>query len=213
MPSCRRMRGCIFHNTPPPPHPLFRYGTSILQGGVTFKAANIFTNAISRSLGLQIGNFGFSGNGQMEISVVEFLATIPTSAFIVDCNRNMDGPTIAQRAVPLVQYYRNQTGHATTPIVLVEGTAVGYEWCTPDMLAEAVAADQALAAAYQQLVAAGDLNVYYVSYGQLYTPESILDSPTSRGLHPTDEGMRNVASFYEGFLPALLGGLAEQTAG
>jgi hypothetical protein len=62
------------------------YGTSILQGGVVHKSANIFTSRISRALGAEIFNFGFSGNGEMEISVAQFLTTIPNPAvFIVDC--------------------------------------------------------------------------------------------------------------------------------
>lgn len=63
-----------------------------------------FTNMISRTLNRDILNFGFSGNGIMEISVAEFLTQIPEpAAFIIDCNWNMDGPTIASHAVPLVQ--------------------------------------------------------------------------------------------------------------
>ncbi len=87
---------------------------------------------------------------------------------------------------------------------------MGYEWAVPAQNEEAVEADEALGAAYHQLVAGGDKHIYYVSFGQLFTPESLQDSPTSRGLHPTDEGMRNVASFYEGFLPSIIPGLTKR---
>ena len=43
------------------------------------------------------------------------------SLIIVDCNPNMNASLIDQRAVPLVHYLRGH-GHATTPIVLSEGT-------------------------------------------------------------------------------------------
>jgi hypothetical protein len=40
---------------------------------------------------------------------------------VVDCDWNMDAPTIAKNAVPLVQYIR-ANGHPNTPIVMAEGT-------------------------------------------------------------------------------------------
>ena len=45
------------------------YGTSILQGGVASRPGNAFTNMISRRLKHEIYNFGFSGNGKMEVGV------------------------------------------------------------------------------------------------------------------------------------------------
>lgn len=183
--------------------PIVWYGTSILQGGVSFKSANIFTSVISRALNTEIFNFGFSGNGEMEISVAQFLTLIPNpSVFIVDCVHNMDAPQITQNAVPLVQYYRQN--HPTTPIIFVEGTMVGMDWGVPDSMANTVAQGEALYAAYQQLVNAGDKNMYYVKSSDLFTPSSVLDSPTSRGLHPSDEGNHNMANFYIQYLSNLL---------
>jgi hypothetical protein len=68
--------------------PIVWYGTSILQGGVSFRPGRIFTARIGRALSREVFNFGFSGNGKMEISVAEYLVTIspPPSVFIVDCS-------------------------------------------------------------------------------------------------------------------------------
>jgi hypothetical protein len=113
----------------------------------------------------------------------------------------MDAATISANAVPLVQYLRKT--HPTMPIVFVEGTMMGYEWLVPDQEALAVAADQALYAAYQQLVAAGDQNMHYVSTFKLFSAFDQLDSPTARGLHPTDRGMSDIADFYISYLPSI----------
>jgi len=183
--------------------PIVWYGTSILQGGVSFKSANIFTSVISRALNTEIFNFGFSGNGEMEINVAQFLTLIPNpSVFIVDCVHNMDAAQITENAVPLVQYYRQN--HSTTPIIFVEGIMMGMDWGVPDSMANTVAQGEALYAAYQQLVANGDKNMYYIRSSDLFIPSSILDSPTNRGLHPTDEGMHNIANFYIQYLQTLL---------
>ena len=66
--------------------PIVWYGTSILQGGVATRAGEIHSSRVARALGREVFNFGFSGNGKMELSVLSFLATIPSpAAFIVDC--------------------------------------------------------------------------------------------------------------------------------
>ena len=77
------------------------YGTSILQGGVASRPGNAFTNMISRRLKREIYNFGFSGNGKMELGVYQHLAQLNASLIIIDCNWNMDGPTIAANAGPV----------------------------------------------------------------------------------------------------------------
>lgn len=42
-------------------------GTSILQGGVSFRPGRIFTARVGRALSTEIFNFGFSGNGKSEL--------------------------------------------------------------------------------------------------------------------------------------------------
>ena len=49
-----------------------------------------FTNIIGRSLGRDVLNFGYSGQGYMETSVASFLVKVEdTGAFVIDCNPNM----------------------------------------------------------------------------------------------------------------------------
>ena len=63
----------------------------------------------------------------MELNVAQYLTIIECSMLIIDCNPNMDGPTITKRAIPLIKYLRTH-GHPTTPIVLSEGTPYGTDW-------------------------------------------------------------------------------------
>ena len=48
------------------------------------------TNIVSRELGVEVMNFGFSGNGLLETSVGAFLVQINASAIILDCLHNMN---------------------------------------------------------------------------------------------------------------------------
>jgi lysophospholipase L1-like esterase len=182
--------------------PVVWYGTSIAQGGVSFKAANAFTNVIANALDTVVFNQGFSGNCKLEVSVAQFLTTIANpGAILIDCMRNEDAAGVNESAVPLVQFFRRL--HPTTPIVLVEGTGFGRDWTVPESAADSNATNAALRVAYNTLVAAGDANLLYVSAGELW-PAS-LDSPCANGLHPTDEGMVRVAEFFTPFLRNLLG--------
>ena len=45
---------------------------------------------MSRALSTEIYNFGFSGNGIMELNVAQYLTLLDASMIIVDCNWNMD---------------------------------------------------------------------------------------------------------------------------
>lgn len=173
------------------------YGTSILQGGVASRVGNAFTNMISRRLKQEIFNFGFSGNGLMELGVYEHLAKIDAALIIIDCNWNMNGPGIATAAPPLIKYFR-ANGHPTTPIVLAEGTPAGGEWLLPAVHQTMEAKRSALRGAYE--AAKPDKNLYYVNASQLW-PTLMFDSPTVAGCHPTDEGGERVAEFYTKMIP------------
>ncbi len=140
----------------------------------------------------------------METTVGQFLTTIQNpSVIIIDCVRNMDAAQIAANGPPLVQQLRQL--HPTTPIVLAEGTAIGMEWDVADQMADSIQQNIALTGVYQARVSAGDKNVYYVTRGQLFSAPNQLDSPTARGLHPSDDGMKDVGDFYAAFLPTIMG--------
>ena len=83
----------------------------------------------------------------MELGVYEHLAKINASLIIIDCNWNMDGPSIAAAAAPLIKYFRSN-GHPTTPIVLAEGTPAGGEWLLPEVHAAMESKRSALRGAF-----------------------------------------------------------------
>ena len=57
-----------------------------------------FTHIISRHLGREVLNFGFSGNCLMEHGVAQWLAQIDAAMFIIDCSWNMAPALIANRS-------------------------------------------------------------------------------------------------------------------
>ena len=163
--------------------PIVWYGTSILQGGVASRPGQAFTHHIFRELNdrHQVMNFGFSGNGKMELNVTEFLIRIPAAAFIVDCMWNMDEALVASSTVPLVKLVRSVS---SVPIVLVEGTRWGVSWYSAARLQEQAAKRAALRTAYESLVAAGVENLHYVYGDDLYNSTlPVTVDPTVGGVH------------------------------
>ena len=178
--------------------PVVWYGTSILQGAVASRPGMIFTSQISRTLGLEVFNFGFSGNGMMELNVSTFLADVDAAMFIVDCVPNMPPELISQNTAPLVLFLRAK--HPFTPIVLVGPPQYGADWIDSS-LNDAKRA--ALQAAFSQLIADGVSNLHLIlnANDELYASSPLL-SPTVEGVHPTDLGHFETARFYLGFLKA-----------
>lgn len=73
-----------------------RYGTSILQGAVASRPGQMHTHITSRGVETEIFNFGFSGNGIMELSVAQYFVDIDASLIIIDCNPNMNATGIVR---------------------------------------------------------------------------------------------------------------------
>ena len=202
--------------------PVVWYGTSILQGAVASRPGMIFTSQISRALGLEIFNFGFSGNvsydcsagasghrfpkrnilsqGMMELNVSKFIGDIDAATFIIDCAPNMTPDLISQNTEPLVLFLR--ATRASAPIVLVGPPQYGADWIDPSLND---AKRSALQAAFSKLIADGVTNLHMIlnTKDELYASSPLI-SPTVEGTHPTDLGHFDTSQFYIRFLSALL---------
>ena len=105
--------------------PIVWYGTSITQGAAASRGMAA-TNIVSRQLNVEVLNFGFSGNGLLELNVTSFLVQIDASALILDCLHNMHADLVANNTEPLVHAYRK--AHSRTPIIFAEGVPYGSSW-------------------------------------------------------------------------------------
>jgi hypothetical protein len=213
--------------------PVVWYGTSIDQGGVASRPGATYTSVLTRSLGRMVLNFGLyadlsrsnpqladcrlicyshvhvptytsgdsAGNGHDELSVAEFLVQLPAALFVIDCLPNLTPEQVSERTAPLVRYLRAH-GHTETPIVLAAGTTYGDHWVEPGQNDKKRAA---LEAEYAKLQADGVPNLHLVANRDdaLFAYDE-LTNPTVGGTHPTDLGHREIAAFYEQYLPPLL---------
>jgi hypothetical protein len=180
--------------------PIVWYGTSIDQGGAVSRPGSTYTNRLTRKLGRMVLNFGFAGNGRMELDVARFLTEIDAEAFVIDCVWNMDAAQISNRTYPLVKYIQKQ--RPGMKIILAAGTRAGGQWFPPET---ADKRNQALSAEFKRLQDSGAPDLYFVGNeeDELYDKDELVN-PTVGGVHPTDLGHFEMARYYTKYINSLL---------
>jgi len=179
--------------------PIVFYGTSIMQGGVASRPGLNIPAVIGRRLDSPVVNLGFCGCGRMDEPVVELLAELNPSVYVIDCLPNMDMDMVTQRAEPLVNNLRKV--HPETPILLVEE----HDHPSPDLFPgkkkEIQSKNKALQLCYEKLKLSGCKNLYYLSSEGLIGEDS---EGTGDGIHPNDLGMSRYITAYEKALRAIV---------
>jgi lysophospholipase L1-like esterase len=187
---------------PTPPRtdkPILFYGTSITQGGCASRPGMSFVNLLGRRLDRPVLNFGFSGNGRLEIEVGRLLAELDPSIFVIDCIANATPPQIAERTVPLIKLLREK--HPKTPILLLDQRRWDNEPLQPSLASLRREKSDVLNRAYQSLVDGGIEDVHLRGGADLLGTDG---EATVDGSHPSDLGMMRYADALEGDLRKLL---------
>jgi lysophospholipase L1-like esterase len=194
-------KGAGFWPTPPrKDKPILFYGTSITQGACASRPGMSFVNILGRKLDRPILNFGFSGNGRLEIEVGRLIAELDTAIYVIDCIANATVEQIEQRTVPLVKLLR--AARPNTPILLLDERRDGSEALLPGLFKTREEKTPPFKKAYDALVAEGVANVHF------RTADDVLGTDgeaTVDGSHPNDLGMMRYADALEPDLRKLLG--------
>ena len=193
-------KGAGFWPTPPRKDTaILFYGTSITQGACASRPGTSFVSLLGRRLARPVLNFGFSGNGRMELEVGRFLAELDPAIFVIDCVANTDAEQIAQRTAPLVKLFR--AARARTPILLLGERAWDNAALLPDLGERYAAKSEALRKAYESLRTEGVDNLHFRAGGDLLGRDG---EATVDGSHPNDLGMMRYADAIEPDLRRLL---------
>ena len=179
--------------------PIVFYGTSILQGGCASRPGMAHTSILGRRFNWPTMNFGFSGNGKMEIEIAHLLAELDPSVYVLDCLPNMTADQVKERVQPFVVYLRKF--HPQTPIVLVEDRTYANAFLMPEKQKRHTNSRAELTAAFNHLKKSGVKNLYYVKGENLFGEDG---EATVDGSHPTDLGFMRQAEVLEKVLKPLL---------
>lgn len=173
--------------------PIVFFGTSILQGGCASRPGMAFTNIISRKLNVDCYNFGFSGNGRMDMPVVEVLAGIKASFYVIDCLPNMTPKQVTDSVMPLAKAIRDK--NPATPIVFVENIEYARNPFEANLRKSFEAKNEALKIEFNKLVKGGMKGVYYISSANAIGTDN---EGTVDGTHMTDLGFMRYAEYLVG---------------
>lgn len=174
-----------------PDRPVVFYGSSITQGGCVSRPGLSYPAYISRWLGCDYVNLGFSGNAKGEPAMADYIASLDPAVLVMDYDYN--APTYEHLEATHYAFYerfRAQCPHA--PVVMVSSPSVRWH---PEMIARR----DLIRAHYEKAVAAGDDRVFFVD-GETLMGGDDWDSCTVDGCHPNDIGHYLMA---KGIAPAV----------
>jgi hypothetical protein len=176
--------------SPNPVKPIVFYGTSITQGGCASRPGMAHTNIISRKLDVDCINYGFSGNGRMEMPIVELISDIDASFYVIECLQNMDSEQVSERVRPLVDIIR--TKHPLTPIVLVENMMYTTAFLDQTIETTLIQENEALKNEFDKIIKRGTPNIFYIKDNKDFLSDN---EGTVDGVHLTDLGFLRYADY------------------
>lgn len=179
--------------------PIVFYGTSITQGGCASRPGMVHTAILQRRLDHPVVNLGFSGNGKMEPEVVELMAEIDASCFVIDCLPNMEAKEVAERTESLVRKLRE--ARPKTPILLVEDRSYSDAFLLASKRERNEYSRHALHSAHARLRGDGVEGLFYLDGDFLLGADN---EGTVDSSHPTDLGFFRQADAFEQVLRPIL---------
>ena len=185
---------------PPTPYraekPIVFYGSSITQGACASRPGNDYISILSRRLNVDVLNLGFSGNGNAEPTMLDYLCGLDALGYVFDYNFYLDRP---ERILPPhYDIYRClRDAHPSVPILMMDKPAAVFD-------AEGYAARNAMIkATYERALSEGDRLVGYID-----SEKMMGDDPAACFVdanHPNDLGFYRMADALYPMLEKLLG--------
>lgn len=165
--------------------PFVVYGSSITQGGCASHPGNAFPNQLSRRFDIDFINLGFSSGGLAELEMAEYIASLDMSMFLFDYDHNaLTTEYLQETHERMFKIIREK--HPNIPIIMA--TASDYSFDLDERRA-------VIKATYDNAVASGDKNVYYIDGRTIYAPVG-RSLCTVDHIHPNDIGFLMMANAY-----------------
>ncbi len=177
--------------------PIVFYGSSITQGACATRPGNDYAAHLSRMLNADYINLGFSGSGNAEPAMLEYLAKLPASVYVYDYNYYLSRP---ERILPphLSIYEFLRGANPTAGIVMVDKP------CTVYSPQNYQARNAIIRASYEETIRRGDDLVAYIAGEDFFGHEVPHDACVVDSDHPNDLGFWQMAKTLYEPLRALL---------
>lgn len=183
----------------PAPYPCAKkvvfYGSSITQGGCASRTGNDYQSHLSRWLGFDFINLGFSGNAKAEPTMCEYLADMHADVYVLDYDHN--APNVAHLQAthtPLYETVRAKNPNA--PVLFISRP----DW---DKDPTCPARRDVVRKTYETAKKNGDKNVWFIDGETLFGADD-RDACTVDTCHPNDLGFYRMAQTIRPVLAEML---------
>ena len=173
--------------------PLVFYGTSITQGGCASRPGLAHTNIISRELGYECINLGFSGNGHLESSIGAIMSDIDASLYVVECMYNVDKKMINQKTRSLIKAIRSNPSSKNTPIVFMEQAVIDIGHINAEFISSVMEKNEELNRQIQESMNRGEKDLFIIKHNGAIDEDS---EATVDGIHFNDLGFQRYADHF-----------------
>ena len=179
----------------PTPHrisdPVLFYGSSITQGGCASRPGNNYTSMLCRAVDAPQINLGFSGSARGEEAMAKVIGKLKMACFVYDYDHN--APTVKHLQKTHEKFFKIiRSMQPELPVIILSK-------CNFRNNQNDKARREVIRKTYENAVASGDKNVYFVDGETLFAGD-LRDSCTVDGTHPNDLGFFRM---YEHVLPVL----------
>lgn len=176
-----------------PEKPVVLYGTSIAQGACSSRPAMAWANILQRSLGYPLINLGFSGNGQLEKEVLNYVIEQDARLYILDCLPNLTQKTEQEVTDLVVAAVKQIRASRNAPILLVEHAGYSNAPTNSSQYELYTRLNKGSRIGFEKLQAEGIKELYYLTHDELnYSPDAWVDY-----VHPSDFGAEAQATAVE----------------
>ena len=167
------------------PKPVVFLGSSITQGGCACRSGVTYQAFLSRRIGFDYVNLGFSGSCRAEKELMEYISNLEMSAFVYDYDHNAPSEEHFEQT-HLAGYKIIREKNPDLPIIMMN---------KPDFMLERESDIQrriTVQKTYHYAIENGDRNIYYID-GLSLLGGLDREECTTDGCHPNDIGMIRMA--------------------
>ena len=175
--------------------PTVYYGSSITQGGCASHPGNAYQNMLTRKLNVDHINLGFSGSAKAEEEMIEYLASLEMSVFVLDYDHN--APTAEHLRNTHEKLFRAvREKHPSLPVIMMSRPK--YRLNEDEIIRREI-----VRTTYFNALNSGDKNVRFIDGPELMATAK--NDGTVDGCHPNDLGFFSMATALEPVLKEIYG--------
>ena len=175
--------------------PIVFYGSSITQGGCAGRPGSTYPAQISRTLDCDFINLGFAGSAKGEEEVARYIATLDMTAFCYDYDHNANSLE-AYKETHEKFFKIIRKANPELPIIMTTRPKKHLTYDEKERI-------NVMMQTYQNAIAAGDKNVYYIKGCDLLE-DSVAEVSLIENCHPNDCGFASMARVYSKKLKEIL---------